>query len=87
MSEISDLKVIRQKPNENLIQYLELALKLAKEGELKGIVVAQLWSNESTSHAWRLPGDSLWNTPRIIGEMHVTMTALSNTVNNSRDSD
>lgn len=87
MSNIPDLQVIRQTPNKALIAYLESALGKAKEGRLKGIVAAQLWDDDQTTHAWRLPGGNLWNIPRVVGELYVTMNELANVVNKARDSD
>jgi len=71
-----ELKAIRQKPNEELIGFLENMLGDAKEGRLQGLIFAKVWDDDTTGNGWSVKHKYL--APKLIGEIFMTMTALSN---------
>lgn len=73
-----DLKVIRQKPNEYLIESLEKVLEQAKEGTLQGIAYVKLFDNGNTAHGWNIPGSQSRRIPSLIGGAQIMATDLAN---------
>lgn len=66
MTETS-LSVIKDEPNQDLIEQLEWLLKEARTGELQAIFCASSWNDNSTSHSWT---PFKRNRKRIMGELH-----------------
>lgn len=73
---VVNLEVIRQTPNQALITILENMLEDARAGELQGIAVAKVWSDQLANTSWALAHD--WQSPTVIGQLHMLITQLSN---------
>ena len=79
---VDDLKAIKRKPNQNLIEGLERALKQAKTGDIQGMLWVDFWDNDMTSHGWALPDRYRdWKATLLIGEMYKAITDLANCTN------
>lgn len=73
-----DLKVIRQKPNQFLVESLDRLSEQAKEGTLQGIAYVKLYDNGNTAHGWAIPGRQSRRIPSIIGGVQLMATDLAN---------
>lgn len=73
MTEIK-LSVIKDEPNNELIEQLEHLLKEAKSGELQAIFYAASWNDNGTSHGWT---SHKRNHKRIMGELHQMLHDLA----------
>ena len=77
-----DLKAIKRKPNQNLVEGLENALQEAKAGDLQGMLWIDYWDTDMTTHGWSLPDKhKSWKSTLLIGEMHKAITDLANCTN------
>ena len=72
-----ELKEVRNRPNKELIIYLEKYLEMAKSGEIQGIADVVVWHNGATSQGWLAPEQG-WYLSHIIGELYMLIVRFSN---------
>ena len=76
-----DLKVIRQKPNQKLVDTFDRLRDSAKEGTIQGIVYVKLYKNGDTAHGWNIPANQTRRIPSLLGGMQLLATDLANDLN------
>ena len=75
-----NIKEVDKYPYDMLVEIVETMLEQAKSGELRGIIFAKLWDNETTSNGWVIEGDKKYSISALLGETFQVMTELSNQI-------
>ena len=70
-----ELKAVREKPNPDLIEYIEYMLDEAKSGDIQGLVTVKVFSDGKSSNGWSLNCNH--SAASIIGELHMAITAVA----------
>lgn len=73
-----DLKAIRKKPNQSLIESLDRLSDQAKEGKLQGIAYVKMYENGNTAHGWNIQASQTRRIPSVLGGMQLMATDLAN---------
>lgn len=80
MGEIKDIKDIKDKtPNDDLVRHIEGLLKYAKSGEMRTLVYAMGWDDDSVTSSWVI--DKRTGSRRIVGEIEVLKSNVVTLIN------